>query len=1104
MKRSRWIIVTLFLAAAVGIGLLFRWLTAETAADSASLSGFPVCISEIMSSNGSYHDELGNAYDWIELYNSSDLTISLSQYKLTDNERKVRYVFPTDAVIAAKGYYVVWCRSNETDERYADFSLSKAGGETVILMNDRSVIVDRVVTLPLEQDAAMARDENGEWQTFDYGTPGYANTAEGYEAYLLAHTESDFPVRLNEVMTSNRSYLDENLLSSDWIELYNDSDAAVDLTGFHLSDRTDSDGYVFPDGSVIGAREYLVIRCDGSAADAYYAPFSLSGSGGETIVFSSGSGVVLDRMTTQTLETDVSLALSDGGDWLASDAPTPGFENSTAGREAYLASVETPDADVRITELMASNLSCIQDAEANFSDWIELTNCGIGTVSLGGYFLSDKSDRPTEWALPDVELEPGERIVVFASGRDCVIDGEPHANFSLNRHSGVVTLCAPDGQIVSSVSYEELDDDVSFYADETTGEWLTTLHATPGYPNDDAGYEAFQSERTTAGALIISEAMTGNAAFLEQRDGEYYDWIEIRNQSQETVDLSGYALTDNLEKTEWCALPQEELEPGEYLVLLCTGETPLTRSDTAQVALSLDAAEDRLYLIDPDGAVADWLALDGIPYGASCGRMIGENGRFYFSSPSPGEENADGYRLIAAQPTTSTPPGIYRDDTELTISLFAEGDIYYTLDGSTPTEESARYTEPITIEGTAVIRASAVSEGKMMSSPVTLNYFLNVEHTLPIIAVTTDEANLDGEDGIRAEKNLFDRTVERAANVAFYSDEGSFCVDCGLKLHGAGTRGKMTKKSYKVVFRTRYGVSPLEFPLFEDDDTTQFYSFLIRNGQDYSRTFLRDELLSKIAYEGTDELFVQDSRFCVFYINGEYQGIYCIKEAFSSGYFATHYGVSRDSVEVQRGYITEGTEFQELIAYAESHDLSCDEYYRYVADRVNLESLIDWSIYEAYAGNRDLSVNVRYYRSTEYDDNRWHYALFDLDYGFDGPATFDYILADAWHGTLLKRLLKNADFRELFLTRMAYQLENYLTEENLMARVAELSEQIESEIPRERARWVIDEGRGWEAHLQKLKRYLAYDRADQLRRSIATAMRIPLSEVESYFTGDGT
>ncbi|MDO4571986.1 MAG: CotH kinase family protein, partial [Clostridia bacterium] len=221
--------------------------------------------------------------------------------------------------------------------------------------------------------------------------------------------------------------------------------------------------------------------------------------------------------------------------------------------------------------------------------------------------------------------------------------------------------------------------------------------------------------------------------------------------------------------------------------------------------------------------------------------------------------------------------------------------------------------------------------------------------------------------------------------------------------------------------------------------------------------------------------------------------------AFSSGYFSVKFGVNKESVESQRGYIKEDSAFQALLDYAERHDLRQDEHFQYIESQVNLESMIDWCVYEAYCANTDLSVNARYLRSTEYDGNRWHYALFDLDCGFSYPASFDYILADGWHGVLLRELKGNARFQEMFLERMAYQLQNHLTQEAVLARYDYLIGQIEDEMPREIARWHTKRTLNWEGHQKKLLDNLHMDREQQLKEAAAEMFRLPLAKVESYF-----
>jgi hypothetical protein len=186
-------------------------------------------------------------------------------------------------------------------------------------------------------------------------------------------------------MTANQSYLDANWRSSDWVELYNASDSAVDLSGCALTDKAESEGYVFADGTTLEAGGYLVVYCDGTASDPYYAPFSLSAVGGEELLLYSNANVILDRLVTASLETDASLARDETGSWQVSTTPSPGFENTQSGFEAYLASVSNSASNVRITEIMAANLSCLADADGAFYDWIELTNTGSEAVALGGY-----------------------------------------------------------------------------------------------------------------------------------------------------------------------------------------------------------------------------------------------------------------------------------------------------------------------------------------------------------------------------------------------------------------------------------------------------------------------------------------------------------------------------------------------------------------------------------------------------------------------------------------------------------------------------------------------------------------------------------------------
>src|ERR1035437_2026933 len=73
---------------------------------------------------------------------------------------------------------------------------------------------------------------------------------------------------------------------------------------------------------------------------------------------------------------------------------------------------------IRINEVMSSNGGVITDSDGDTSDWIELYNAGTASVNLKGYGLSDKKAELLKWVFPDFQFNPGNFLLVFASGKD--------------------------------------------------------------------------------------------------------------------------------------------------------------------------------------------------------------------------------------------------------------------------------------------------------------------------------------------------------------------------------------------------------------------------------------------------------------------------------------------------------------------------------------------------------------------------------------------------------------------------------------------------------------------------------------------------------------
>jgi hypothetical protein len=90
-------------------------------------------------------------------------------------------------------------------------------------------------------------------------------------------------------------------------------------------------------------------------------------------------------------------------------------------------------ADPVITEFSASNQNGLQDEDGDRPDWIEIHNPDAAPAVLTNWYLTDDSGNRTKWRFPAVTIPAGGYLVVFASGKDRRVPGQPlHTNFSLS------------------------------------------------------------------------------------------------------------------------------------------------------------------------------------------------------------------------------------------------------------------------------------------------------------------------------------------------------------------------------------------------------------------------------------------------------------------------------------------------------------------------------------------------------------------------------------------------------------------------------------------------------------------------------------------------
>lgn len=768
-------------------------------------------------------------------------------------------------------------------------------------------------------------------------------------------------------------------------------------------------------------------------------------------------------------------------------APTP---QPTPEPTPYI----SPDADkIKISELMVKNDATLLDSDGEFSDWFELVNTSDSPVSLAGWRVSDGEDK-SGWSFPDVTIDAGGYLLVFASSKESA-GTELHASFSLSEDE-TLYLYAPENYLADSAP------NVSTMADHSSvrradGSFEDCIWPTPGYSNDAEGYELFCAAHTATSPLVINEVMVYNDSYNRQPDGEYYDWVELKNVSEEPIMLAEYYLSDDKDNPMLWRLPERYLDPGALLVVHCSGNSDLSTSDTVHSNFSLNSSSERLYLTSAaQQRVTDYVWLHDIFKDWTVGRMDGQSGFFYLSSPSPWSGNrGNAYRYISDQPVSLGEDGIYNDVTSVSVELEGSGRIFYTTDGSRPDESSAEYTEPITLDKTTVIRAINVQDGAAPSRAITLSYIINENHTLPVLSLSTDSPSTFS--GIYYNKRKY---YEIPANISYFEDGSSFNIDCGLKMKG-WTSLENPKKSMGVSFRGCYGDDMLDYDIF-GSDVTEFSSLSIRAGQDYPLAIIRNELFQELCLEMGDNVPTQNSKYCILYLNGSYYGIYCLKEDFSKQYYASHKGVNKSDVTMLKSPVAlSSAVYQEVYQFCRDNDMSLDENYDHICSVLDIDNVVDWFLIEGYTANSDVNGNMRYFKLN--DGGKCQIAFYDLDWTFNYASNCFTNITDSNRevqvSQLINRLLTNARFREQLLSRYSELVSTTLSNEHVLAKIDELQALLEPEVPRERDQWGSDVD-GWHYRLDELRSFITNnDYANYSANKLCSLLGASAEQKMQYF-----
>ncbi len=954
----------------------------------------------------------------------------------------------------------------------------------------------------------------------------------------LAEIDVAGSVRITEVQSSNASTVqDETGAFSDWIEITNVSNSDVDLRGWKLAKDASLmlKYFEFP-SHVLKSGERVLVFCTSTTRDiygyTYHAPFKISSAGDEIILFNA-VGTAVQAIRVPELSANTSYAEMDGA-FTITNEPTPLLDNTHDSYVLLKSSRTLAESPIMITEFMAKNVSYAPDENGEYVDWVELYNSSSYTISLQGYSLSDSEDNPRKWTFPNISIGAGQYLVVYCSGYDRRDPaGNLHTNFRLSTEKESVLLSDSSGYMIDRVDYDLLKADQSF-SRLSDGTWVTSRAPTPGMANtaSSAALISGQFAAQNSSGVFINEVMastnTTNVANAS------YDWVELRNASNDSVDLSGWGLSDEPDKPRKWQFPAGTVVPaGSFLGVYMSG---LDGKIGAYLHTSFRLASgegETLVLADPDGGIVDRCPL-GVQYAnISYGRMGNstDSGFFYLASTTPGITNAGaGYEERMQRPVFSVQGGMFQTGDIVRLELKAEdgATIYYTLDSSEPnpselsgysyrvdpefasrysgTSQTYVYSSPITITENTVVRAVSMKSGQLSSLVNTQSYFFGLNHTMQVVSLVMDPEDLwsytsglyvmgpnatssSPYGSINRGANFW-MTWEKPANVELFNTDGSTVLSqgCGVRLHGQYSR-KEPQKAFKVIAKSAYGQNRFYGKLFPNRDYTEYQSFLLRqSGQDGEYTRMRDSILTTLA----DDLDVmhQDTSLAVVYLNGEYWGHYNMRErinAFSICQWEGWDTALKDSVDIIKSNDTllKGSDahWKEFKAWYTKNGIDTAAKLAVAEQYVDWKNYLNWCAVQIYTGNTDL-LNVKRYRSAE-TDGLWRWALFDLDWAFytDTNSVSRWLHVGGVDKTdkssapldnsLFLALLENSVCRDYFYGLIAEKLAGDWSTQAILDRISARYQELEPELEQHLARWGITKS----TYEARLKKFVSYTRA---------------------------
>jgi hypothetical protein len=284
------------------------------------------------------------------------------------------------------------------------------------------------------------------------------------------------------------------------------------------------------------------------------------------------------------------------------------------------ASAQNP---VILNEVFANNKSYM-DTYGNTPDWIELYNTSTNTVNLAGFSLTSDPSQPRHWVFPEgASIKARSFFVIYFD--DKLTLSTRNTGFGLGASGDAVYFYGPSTNVLDSVVFGLQVQDFSIgRLQVANGTWYLTQ-------------PTLESANVTA-TLGVTQHLKINEWMADPASGD--DWFELFNPDANPVDISGWYLSNALNKDPH----KHTIPPHSFIGAGDQGFQKFIADDgigANHVNFKLSKSGDEIGLFPPSGSAVHSVAFGAQQTGVSQGYLPDGAGTVvsFAQTPSPGESN---------------------------------------------------------------------------------------------------------------------------------------------------------------------------------------------------------------------------------------------------------------------------------------------------------------------------------------------------------------------------------------------------------------------------------------------------------------------------------